>query len=50
VFVVAFSFYGGLFDLPTAAVFWVLLELGAARNAMESKVRSPTPDSEHLVD
>ncbi len=31
VFVVAFWFDGGLFKLPTAAVFWVLLELGAAR-------------------
>lgn len=30
VFVVAFWFDGGLFDLPTAAMFWVLLELGAA--------------------
>jgi O-antigen ligase len=29
VFVVAFWFDGGLFNLPTAAVFWVLLELGA---------------------
>ena len=31
VFVVAFWFDGGLFELPTAALFWVLLELGAAR-------------------
>jgi O-antigen ligase len=30
VFVVAFWFDGGLFDLPTAAMFWVLLELGAS--------------------
>jgi O-antigen ligase len=29
VFVVTFWFDGGLFKLPTAAVFWVLLELGA---------------------
>jgi O-antigen ligase len=29
VLVVAFWFDGGLFKLPTAAVFWVLLELGA---------------------
>ena len=28
VFVVAFWFDGGLFQLPTAAMFWVLLELG----------------------
>jgi O-antigen ligase len=32
VFVVAFWFDGGLFKLPTAALFWVLLELGAARD------------------
>jgi O-antigen ligase len=29
VFVVAFWFDGGLFKLPTAAMFWVLLELGS---------------------
>jgi O-antigen ligase len=29
VFVVAFWFDGGLFDLPTASVFWILLELGS---------------------
>ena len=33
VFVVAFWFDGGLFDLPTAALFWVLLELGACRHS-----------------
>lgn len=32
VFVVAFWFDGGLFKLPTAAMFWVLLELGAHRS------------------
>ena len=32
VFVVAFWFDGGLFKLPTAAMFWVLLELGSARD------------------
>jgi hypothetical protein len=31
VLLVAFWFDGGLFELPTAAVFWILLELGAAR-------------------
>ena len=31
VLLVAFWFDGGLFDLPTAAVFWVLLELGVER-------------------
>jgi hypothetical protein len=30
VLLVAFWFDGGLFDLPTAAVFWILLELGTA--------------------
>jgi len=29
VFLVAFWFDGGLFKLPTAALFWVLLELGS---------------------
>ena len=28
-FLVAFWFDGGLFDLPTAAVFWILLEMGS---------------------
>ena len=28
VLLVAFWFDGGLFDLPTASVFWILLELG----------------------
>ena len=35
VLLVAFWFDGGLFDLPTAAVFWVLLELGSARAGKE---------------
>ena len=30
---VAFWFDGGLFHLPTAAVFWILLELGAYRGS-----------------
>jgi hypothetical protein len=30
VLLVAFWFDGGLFTLPTAAVFWILLELGTA--------------------
>ena len=42
VFVVAFWFDGGLFDLPTAAVFWVLLELG---NAAKSELKSICPVS-----
>jgi hypothetical protein len=35
VFVVAFWFDGGLFDLPTAAVFWILLELGTSDLAVD---------------
>jgi O-antigen ligase len=31
VLLIAFWFDGGLFDLPTASVFWILLELGAVR-------------------
>jgi len=31
VFVVAIWFDGGLFDLPTTAMFWVLIELGVSR-------------------
>lgn len=31
VFAVAFWFDGGLFTLATAAVFWILLELGTAQ-------------------
>ena len=38
VFVVAFWFDGGLFKLPTAAVFWILLELGAARKVERGRV------------
>jgi len=34
VLLVAFWFDGGLFDLPTAATFWILLELGAVRRRM----------------
>lgn len=33
VFVITFWFDGGLFKLPAAALFWLLLELGAARPA-----------------
>lgn len=32
VLLVAFWFDGGLFDLRTAAMFWILLELGSVRN------------------
>ncbi len=34
VLLVAFWFDGGLFKLPTATVFWVLLELGVARSEL----------------
>jgi prepilin-type N-terminal cleavage/methylation domain-containing protein len=37
VLLVAFWFDGGLFDLPTAAMFWVLLELGADRQKRKAK-------------
>ena len=37
VFVVAFWFDGGLFKLPTAALFWVLLELGADKSIKKVK-------------
>jgi prepilin-type N-terminal cleavage/methylation domain-containing protein len=37
VLLVAFWFDGGLFDLPTAAMFWVLLELGAERQKRKAE-------------
>ncbi len=37
VLLVAFWFDGGLFKLPTAAVFWVLLELGAERQKLNTE-------------
>ncbi len=40
VFVVAFWFDGGLFKLPTAALFWVLLELGANRGKVEVRMQN----------
>ena len=47
VLLVAFWFDGGLFDLPTAAVFWVLLELGTNGDGkimrVETKI-SPYPN------
>jgi O-antigen ligase len=46
VLLVAFWFDGGLFDLPTAAVFWVLLELGTETQMrpalLRSKAAAPT--------
>jgi hypothetical protein len=32
VLLIGFWFDGGLFKLPTAATFWILLELGNVRN------------------
>jgi hypothetical protein len=37
VLLVAFWFDGGLFDLPAASVFWILLELGAVTRPKEVK-------------
>jgi hypothetical protein len=31
---------GGLFDLPTAAVFWILLELGTSVSTVEFGAKS----------
>ncbi len=42
VLLVGFWFDGGLFKLPTAAMFWILLGLGIADNAKERSVASPT--------
>jgi O-antigen ligase len=44
VLVVAFWFDGGLFKLPTAAVFWVLLELGAHRGKDEVRMMNDEKD------
>jgi hypothetical protein len=40
VLLVAFWFDGGLFNLPTAAVFWILLELGAEVRTSRCDVRT----------
>jgi prepilin-type N-terminal cleavage/methylation domain-containing protein len=37
VLLVAFWFDGGLFDLPTAAMFWILLELGSERQKRKAE-------------
>jgi hypothetical protein len=37
---VAFWFDGGLFDLPTAAMFWILLELGTESQMRPALLRS----------
>jgi hypothetical protein len=41
VLLVAFGFDGGLFDLPTAAVFWILLELGTSDLGADKNCRPP---------
>ena len=43
VLLVAFWFDGGLFKLPTAALFWVLLELGKAGKVESSGLRVESP-------
>jgi len=40
---VAFWFDGGLFDLPTTVVFWVLLELGAERKVDRGELMVDRP-------
>jgi O-antigen ligase len=40
VLLVGFMFDGGLFKLPTAAVFWVLLELGAGEQEVTTKANA----------
>jgi O-antigen ligase len=40
---VAFWFDGGLFDLPTASVFWILLELGTSDLVSNKNGKQPTP-------
>ncbi|MGH7979674.1 MAG: O-antigen ligase family protein, partial [Limisphaerales bacterium] len=43
---VEFSFDDGLFRLPTACVFWILLELGAARSGNQWPSRQMTQSAE----
>ena len=43
VLLVTFWFDGGLFKLPTAALFWVLLDLGAARKVVSSELLVNSP-------
>jgi hypothetical protein len=37
VLLVGFWFDGGLFKLPTAATFWILLELGAVQSPKKAR-------------
>jgi hypothetical protein len=46
---VAFWFDGGLFDLPTASVFWILLELGSVSNAEGRMKNEETEQSSQVV-
>jgi O-antigen ligase len=53
VLLVAFWFDGGLFNLPTAAVFWILLELGTSDLVADKNRRVAQPTSrsaEHLAE
>ncbi len=43
---VAFWFDGGLFHLPTAAVFWILLELGSERQKLKTEMLKPRMDTD----
>lgn len=47
---VAFWFDGGLFVLPTASVFWILLELGADRDGASKLVKSENYFPSHSYD
>jgi len=50
VLLVAFWFDGGLFDLPTASVFWILLELGASdSNGVQHLTHKPALFSRNLM-
>jgi hypothetical protein len=45
---VAFWFDGGLFTLTTAAVFWILLELGSISNA-EGRMKNAEADQSLVI-
>ena len=47
---VAFWFDGGLFTLATAAVFWILLELGSERQKLKTEMlkAETVPKAEEL--
>jgi O-antigen ligase len=49
VLLVGFWFDGGLFKLPTAATFWILLELGAAEPS-QPHAQTDSPDTKSHED